>query len=149
MAKLEERTLFQEWQAVEQDWYSIYQWKRTTGSDYTEWISEWIWTSISGINLITDGLRQRPFRWPEHRGQIRLGTDISQITEKRLLRAMFNLSEVPLLSKVIDYENDCLQRRYCMTLVSSSWRKTARSWLRGVRRRDKQVQESSTATTKS
>jgi len=104
MAKLEERTLFQEWQAVEQDWYSIYQWKRTTGSDYTEWISEWIWTSISGINLITDGLRQRPFRWPEHRGQIRLGTDISQITEKRLLRAMFNLSEVPLLSKVIDYE---------------------------------------------
>lgn len=96
--------LHAEWHLLSKNWYPIYQWERTAGVGYTEWIAEWIAASFEGIRLVTDGLRARSFRVSDHRGQIRLGTDIEQMTEKRLVRAMFNVAEPPLLGRVIDYE---------------------------------------------
>ena len=93
-----------EWLGLPKDWYSIYRWKRTVGVGYTEWLAEWIAASFEEIRLATDGLRARSFRVDDHRGQITLGTGIEQQTEKRLVRAMFNVVELPLLGRVIDYE---------------------------------------------
>jgi hypothetical protein len=101
---LDKSTLLKEWQSRPKDWYSIYQWPPTSKCGYTEWISEWIKESLGEIRLVTDGLRQRTFRCGDHTGQIKLQTGIEQITEKRMLRAMFNQVEVPVLGKVLDYE---------------------------------------------
>lgn len=56
------------------------------------------------IRLMTEGLRGQSFKASEHRGQIELCSDIGQVTEKRLIRAFFNLGEIPLLGTVVDYE---------------------------------------------
>ncbi len=101
---LDNNTLMKMWASLPKDWYSIYQWKPACQSGYTEMISQWIDESFPTIRLVPDGLRQRSFRARNHRGQINLQTKIEQITEKRLLRAMFNLTELPKLGKVIDYE---------------------------------------------
>ena len=101
---LSDAVIEDEWQSLSRNWYDIYQWKQTTGEAYTEQVSEWIAQVFPEIELLTDGLRIRSFRVPDHRGQIKLGSDIKQITEKRLVRAMFNLSQLPCLGKVIDYE---------------------------------------------
>jgi hypothetical protein len=101
---LDEVALLKEWQALSKDWYSIYQWERASRTGYTEQIAGWIDTEFPGIRLATEGLRQRSFRVPDHRGQIKLQTGIEQLTEKRLVRAMYNLTDVPVLGKVIDYE---------------------------------------------
>lgn len=93
-----------EWQTLSKDWYSIYQWQRTSGVGYTEPVTQRIESMFDSITLITDGLRDRSFRVKAHRGQIKLNTGIEQLTEKRLVRAMFNASTIPLLGKVIDYE---------------------------------------------
>ncbi len=93
-----------EWHGLPKDFYSIYQWERVAGAGYTEWIAERVAASLDGLRLVTDGLRARSFRVADHRGQIKLGTGIEQLTEKRLVRAMFNAAELPLLGRVIDYE---------------------------------------------
>jgi hypothetical protein len=93
-----------EWHLLPKNWYSIYQWKPTSRDGYLEWISEWIVSSLPIIQLNAIGLRTRSFRVADHRGQIKLGSEIGQVTEKRLVRAMFNSSQLPLLGKVIDYE---------------------------------------------
>ena len=96
--------LEREWQDLPKNWYAIYQWKRTSGASYSEWIAEHILDTFQDITLVSDGLRSRTFRVPNHRGQISLNTGIEQITEKRLVRAMFNLGQLPSLGSVIDYE---------------------------------------------
>src|SRR5688572_3548002 len=101
---LDRNALKSEWCLLQKDWYSIYQWERTSGYAYTEWIAEWIEESLPNIQLLILGLRQRSFKVDGHRGQINLQTGIKQLTEKRLLRAMFNLSQIPLLGAVVDYE---------------------------------------------
>ncbi len=101
---LDEMTLLKEWQALPKNWYSIYQWKPASRSGYTELIADWVHSAFPDIRLVADGLRQRSFRVPDHKGQIKLQTGIEQLTEKRLVRAMYNLSEIPALGKVIDYE---------------------------------------------
>lgn len=101
---LDESTLLAEWLSLARNWYSIYQWPRTTGAGYTEWIAGWIGASFAKISLATDGLRDRSLRVKAHRGQIHLKTPIKQFTEKRFVRALFNLSDVPLLGTVLDYE---------------------------------------------
>lgn len=93
-----------EWQALPKNWYAIYQWERTKGAGYLEWIAEWIIAAFPQIQLLTDGLRSRAFRVEDHRGQIRLDSEIKQLTEKRLVRAMYNLGRLPVLGSVIDYE---------------------------------------------
>ena len=93
-----------EWHSLPKNWYSIYQWKPTSRDGYLEWIAELIVSSFPMIQLNAIGLRTRSFRVADHRGQINLGSEIDQLTEKRLVRAMFNSSQLPLLGKVIDYE---------------------------------------------
>lgn len=93
-----------EWRALPKNWYAIYQWERTSRAGYLEWTAEWIVKEFSQIQLVTDGLRSRTFRVADHRGQISLNTEIEQPTEKRIVRAMFNLGSLPVLGKVIDYE---------------------------------------------
>lgn len=93
-----------EWHGLPKDFYSIYQWERVAGVGYTEWIAGRVAATLDGVRLVTDGLRARSFRVADHRGQIKLGTGIEQMTEKRLVRAMFNATEIPLLGQVIDYE---------------------------------------------
>jgi len=93
-----------EWRSLQKNWYSIYQCKPTSRAGYLEWIAEWITASFSLIQLNTSGLRTRSFKVAEHRGQIGLRTGIEQLTEKRIVRAMFNLSQLPLVGEVIDYE---------------------------------------------
>ena len=92
------------WNSVSKDWYSIYQWGRTSGAAYTEWIAEWIVESFDLIRLETAGLRMNRFKTEDHKGQAQLQTDISQFTEKRFVRAVFNLGEISPLGKIIDYE---------------------------------------------
>jgi hypothetical protein len=96
--------LLRAWQSLPKDWYSIYQWEKLSRCGYTEWISQWIEQALPEIRLATTGLRQRSFRVADHRGQIKLQTDIKQFTEKRFLRAMFNQADVLVLGKVVDYE---------------------------------------------
>lgn len=93
-----------EWQALPKNWYVIYQWERTSRAGYLEWIAEWIVSSFLQIELKAEGLRRRSFRAESHRGQIDLQTGIEQLTEKRLVRAMFNSTQLPPLGNVIDYE---------------------------------------------
>ena len=93
-----------EWNSLSKNWYSIYQWQRTTGVGYCDWISEWINESADSIELLDAGLRQRPFRIADHQGQISLQTSIAQITEKRIVRAIYNTQELPLLGRIVDYE---------------------------------------------
>jgi len=89
---------------VKKDWYSIYQWDRSCGVIYMEWIAKWIAESFEKILLISDGLRERHFKVPHHRGQIDLQTGKEQLTEKRIVRAFYNLGEMPILGKILDYE---------------------------------------------
>lgn len=102
--RLSKTEIKKEWQALPKSWYAIYQWERTSGAGYLEWIADWIVASFPHIKLVADGLRSRSFRVADHRGQIKLNTGINQLTEKRLVRAMFNSGSLPLLGKVIDYE---------------------------------------------
>jgi hypothetical protein len=53
---------------------------------------------------VKDGLRERTFRTRDHSGQSELQTGIEQFTEKRYVRAIFNLRQMPPLGKIIDYE---------------------------------------------
>ena len=93
-----------EWLGLPKDFYSIYRWERVAGVGYTEWIAGRVAASLDGLRLVRDGLRARSFRVADHRGQIKLGTGIEQLTEKRLVRALFNTTVLPLLNRVIDYE---------------------------------------------
>ena len=93
-----------EWMALPKDWYSIYQWKPTSRAGYLDWIAGWIIESFPAIQLKTEGLRTRSFKAADHRGQISLATGIEQVTEKRIVRALFNRRELPVLGQVLDYE---------------------------------------------
>jgi hypothetical protein len=101
---LEENKLRQEWNSLPKNWYSIYQWRRTCGIDYAERIAEWIVTSFAEIRLMTDGLRDKNFKTRDHRGQATLNTGIGHFTEKRFVRALFNLGRLSPLGEMIDYE---------------------------------------------
>ncbi|MCA8994781.1 MAG: hypothetical protein KDA88_22580 [Planctomycetaceae bacterium] len=93
-----------EFASLSKDWYSIYQWPRTSRVGYTELVSSLILAFQSHIQLMESNLRQSNFRVPDHRGQAKLQTEITQFTEKRFCRALYNHSCLPLLGDVIDYE---------------------------------------------
>jgi hypothetical protein len=91
------------------DWYSIYEWSRTRGISYIEWIAEWIVESFADIQLVTKDLRKEVFKTEDHRGQadileIEARKDPLPFNEKRFVRAIFNLGELLPLGKIIDYE---------------------------------------------
>ncbi|HET9101290.1 MAG TPA: hypothetical protein VFN62_12915 [Acidobacteriaceae bacterium] len=99
------KTHLQQWNSLNKDWYSIYQWGGTSSVRYTEWVAEWIVESFEDIQLEIKGLREKGFKVIDHRGQAKLSTGMGQFTEKRFVRAIFNLGQIPfLLGKIIDYE---------------------------------------------
>ena len=101
---LDKNTVMKQWSSLPKTWCSIHQWQRTNASGCIEWIAEWIEMALPKIRFATDDLRQQSFRVQDHRGQIPRQTGIEQLTEKLLLRAIFNLSQVSILGEVIDYE---------------------------------------------
>lgn len=102
--RVDHNALATEWQSLPKDWYSIYQWPRTARAGYVEQVASFILDSFDSIDLVVHDLRQADFRVPDHRGQAKLQTEISQFTEKRFCRALFNSPVVALLGTVIDYE---------------------------------------------
>ena len=96
--------LEQEWSLWPKDWYSIYQWNSLKVQTYTEKVSSLILHDFDRIVINYEHLRKDDFKIKDHHGQCKLGTPISQITEKRLLRAMYNLHTVNLLGIIKDYE---------------------------------------------
>jgi hypothetical protein len=101
---LEKDALRKEWDLLQKDWYSIYQWHGTCRAGYAEWIAQWIAESFADIRLVQDGLREQTFKTQAHRGQAKLQTQIEQFTEKRFVRAIFNLGQLQPLGEMIDYE---------------------------------------------
>lgn len=101
---LDKNTLMQQWNSLNKDWYSIYQWHGTSRVGYTELVAKWIIELFDDIQLETKGLREKDFRIMDHRGQAKLSRSIGQFTEKRFVRAVFNLGQLSLLGKIIDYE---------------------------------------------
>jgi hypothetical protein len=102
--KLTESALREELKELK-DWYSIYQWHGTSGIGYTEWVSGWLAERVDEISTLPHGLREQGFRQNSHNGQARLkaGTE-HRLTEDRIFRAVFNLGEMPLMGRVLDYQ---------------------------------------------
>jgi len=93
-----------EWNSLPKNWFSIYQWSRTNNVRDTEWIAARIEESFDSIQLITDGVRENNFKTPNHCGQVALNTEIGQFTEKRFVRALFNMERLQPLGMMVDYE---------------------------------------------
>lgn len=93
-----------EFAALPKNWYSIYQWGRTARDGYAELVASLVTAWLDRIELDVTGLRSGGFRLASHRGQAKLRTGISQFTEKRFCRALFNVGLVPGLGRVLDYE---------------------------------------------
>ena len=96
--------LRKEWHALDKDWYSIYQWPSLAVSAYTEETAALILAHYTEIRLNVVGLRQANYALDAHRGQCALQTNISQFTEKRFVRAMYNLGTHHELGQMLDYE---------------------------------------------
>ncbi|MFA6393420.1 MAG: hypothetical protein WCW25_00895 [Patescibacteria group bacterium] len=96
--------LFEEWFKLKKDWFSIYNWPSLSRKGYSEEIAKLLLDKFGEIEISYAGLRKNNFYLNTHQGQCQLSTDISQHVEKRFCRALFNLKELPLLGKVLDYE---------------------------------------------
>ncbi|MFA6077337.1 MAG: hypothetical protein WC735_04675 [Candidatus Paceibacterota bacterium] len=97
-------SLTDEWANLKKDWFSVYNWARLSRKGYSEKIAKLLLDEFEGVKISYAGLRKNYFRLDSHHGQCQLSTDISQHVEKRFCRALFNLKELPLLGKVLDYE---------------------------------------------
>lgn len=97
-------TLQQKLRSFQKDWFSIYQSDYLNARTNTDAVAEWILSQFGEITLNTAGLREKNFCVCEHRGQARLKTNVSQVTEKRLVRAMYNARKVAPLGTIRDYE---------------------------------------------
>jgi len=96
-----------EWQDIKKDWYNVYQWGSLQSKYYSDDIADIIVNDFHLINLVKKDLRQNNFKIDDHCGQTQLSTSITQFTEKRFFRALFNFAnEQPLehIGIVIDYE---------------------------------------------
>jgi len=95
-----------EFNKLPKNWHNIYQWKKCSSTSYIEFISEILLVQFDQINnnWTPNGHRTENFRQDLHIGKTILGTPITQFTEKRFCRAMFNSGSVELLGKMIDYE---------------------------------------------
>lgn len=89
------------------NWKEIYQWKRISSRGNSEIISEWLLRDFEKIKFNKSGLRENNFKIKAHEGYCKLQTEITQFTEKRFCRALFNKynkTEHQLLGKILDYE---------------------------------------------
>lgn len=96
--------LKREWGSISRDWYSAYQWPSLGMSAYSEQVAALILDDYQQMRLNVEGLRQSNYALTSHRGQCGLQTAISQFTEKRFVRAMYNLHDAGSLGKMLDYE---------------------------------------------
>lgn len=97
--------LKREWISLRKDWFSIYNnWTSLRNATYAEEIAGLILKDLDLIAFDNQGLRYENFRIPDHKGQCELVTGIERVTEKRFLRAIFNLGQVPPLGAIFDYE---------------------------------------------
>jgi hypothetical protein len=101
---LSDEELGNEWSKVPKDWYHTYQWGRLSQPPYVESIAQLLLRDFATIALVQEGLRESNFRLAAHRGQAELNTDIDQLTEKRVCRAIFNARHLPELGTILDYE---------------------------------------------
>ena len=102
--RLPEDEVQQMWNDLPKDWYSIYNWERVTGDAYAEEIASFVLSDFGDIRLEEGGLLQSGFRVDGHCGKGEITTDISQVTEKRLVQGIFNLHQIAHLGEVLDYE---------------------------------------------
>jgi hypothetical protein len=95
-----------EWSSIAKDWCSVYRWRSLATSAYCEQVAALILQDYEQIGLNVQGLRQSNYAQTGHRGQCDLQTPIAQFTEKRFVRAMYNLAKnkMPSLGHVLDYE---------------------------------------------
>ena len=96
-------TLTAEFNNLKKDWLSVYNWESLSAKSYLNDLCEILVGRLDEISN-NEGLRTTGFRVTTHTGTIELMTDIDQITEKRICRALFNDSTVPIFKKFIDYE---------------------------------------------
>ena len=88
-------------------WKDLYQWKRIVSIGNTEILSAKIIRDFDKIEWSCVGLRRDNFKINNHDGSCQLQTLISQFTEKRFCRALFNTFNItpePLLGRILDYE---------------------------------------------
>ena len=89
------------------DWYSLYHDGRFN-SESRDASAQEVLLSFKRIRLQTDGLREKDFQLSEHVGGLAMGSSPTQVTEKRLVRALFNEHHKntphPELGAVLDYE---------------------------------------------
>lgn len=98
------KQLLDEFSKLKKDWFSIYNWPSLARKGYSEDIAEILLNQFNEIKIDYSSLRNDAFHLDSHQGQCKLSTDISQHVEKRFCRALFNLKELPLLGRVLDYE---------------------------------------------
>ena len=101
-----ENTLRQEWERLPKDWYRVYQSESLKAASYSEkYFARWILEEFDDIALNTENLRQARFKVPDHHGQAQVAqTQVLEMTEKRLVRALFNAARLPPLGSMLDYE---------------------------------------------
>lgn len=104
MSHKNDEILLEKWSKLKKDWFSIYNWTSLPVKGYSEEIAKLLLNKFEEIQINYEGLRKNNFRLSSHHGQCQLATDISQHVEKRFCRALFNLKELPLLGKMLDYE---------------------------------------------
>lgn len=88
-------------------WKDIYQWQRVNSKGNTEIISEWLIRDFNNFTWNFNGIRKNNFRIDDHHGFCSNQTDLSQLTEKRFCRALYNAYNIyqhPLLGLLLDYE---------------------------------------------
>jgi hypothetical protein len=96
--------LSSEFSALKKNWFSVYNWPSLSRKRYSEDVAKLLIKNFCEYKLDYVGLRRNNFRIDSHHGQCQLSTAISQHVEKRFCRALFNLKELSLLGKVLDYE---------------------------------------------
>ncbi len=101
-APVEDR-LSREWETLQKDWYSLYQWQGTAAVGHTERIAKLILDAFDKVGLLTADLRETNFN-VNHQGHAQLNNDVAQFTEKRFCRALFNEGNIDPLGCILDYE---------------------------------------------
>ncbi len=99
-----------EYSTKKNSWKDIYQWERIMSKGNTEVISQMLLLDFKDIKWSDQGIRMNDFKIANHKGQCAIQTPISQFTEKRFCRALFNKynnesrEKHQMFGKIIDYE---------------------------------------------
>ena len=92
---------------IKKGWNGIYQWNRVKSKGNTEIISKFLIDDFDKIMFTNKGHRINDFKLKDHLGCSKLNTPITQFTEKRFCRALYNKYNNiphPILGQILDYE---------------------------------------------